>query len=388
MGPIKGMTRPLPVAADIVPEAQCFNAKLSAAIHNRFDVEIIDSTTGEVRQRAQAENVICAGFWNQVCKAGGYDPVTQYIQVGTGLGTPAASDTSLFKYAAGYTLSAAKNSNTVVTDNTANSVYSIRRLATISETELVGSKISEVGISTSTSGSLMTHAMLTDANGNAVTINKTATDIINVYSTVFIHYAGLLTTGWTLSSEDYVRKDFFLWVIGVWSFNTTNATPELLYNGSSNVGMSYRMSSANKKGTFTATRMPASDGNISGGIARLRVSFRVGNSIDEFISTSLPASWYAGSNITGEAIGTGNGSTTTFATDFPYATNAVVYVDGVAQSGVTVTSQSTIGNNIIFATAPASGAVITADYHTSVIAKDANHVFDFSLAIQFGEHTA
>lgn len=46
------------------------------------------------------------------------------------------------------------------------------------------------------------------------------------------------------------------------------------------------------------------------------------------------------------------------------------------------------GKNIHFATAPASGAVITADYHTPVIAKDANHVFDLTVTIQLGEYSA
>lgn len=36
---------------------------------------------------------------------------------------------------------------------------------------------------------------------------------------------------------------------------------------------------------------------------------------------------------------------------------------------------------------PPEGAVITADYHSDCIAKDANHVFDFSAVIHFGEYT-
>ena len=34
-----------------------------------------------------------------------------------------------------------------------------------------------------------------------------------------------------------------------------------------------------------------------------------------------------------------------------------------------------------------SDAVVTADYHTSVIAKDVNHVFYFSVTFNFGEYT-
>lgn len=38
-----------------------------------------------------------------------------------------------------------------------------------------------------------------------------------------------------------------------------------------------------------------------------------------------------------------------------------------------------------FDSAPASGAVITIDYDTECIAKDANHVFDISFEIILGE---
>ena len=43
--------------------------------------------------------------------------------------------------------------------------------------------------------------------------------------------------------------------------------------------------------------------------------------------------------------------------------------------------------SIEFATAPAQGDVITCSYHTPYIAKDSDHVFDFSYTIQVGEYT-
>ena len=52
-----------------------------------------------------------------------------------------------------------------------------------------------------------------------------------------------------------------------------------------------------------------------------------------------------------------------------------------------VTAYNAPSANIHFATAPASGAVITADYTTKTIAKDANHVFDLTVTIQLGEYT-
>lgn len=43
-------------------------------------------------------------------------------------------------------------------------------------------------------------------------------------------------------------------------------------------------------------------------------------------------------------------------------------------------------NNIHFATPPAAGAVITADYLTKTIPKDSNHVYDLEVTIGFGEY--
>ncbi|MEG0941769.1 MAG: hypothetical protein RSE64_07725, partial [Oscillospiraceae bacterium] len=45
------------------------------------------------------------------------------------------------------------------------------------------------------------------------------------------------------------------------------------------------------------------------------------------------------------------------------------------------------GKNIVLASAPNNGAVITVTYTPAVVAKDANHVFDFSCELQFGEYT-
>ena len=93
MGPIRGQTRPLPVEAGITPEVQHLGAKLNASIHNRFDIEVVDSKTGEIKKKAQAENVILNRLWRVY--SGNWN---SYIQYGSGAGTPAATDTSLFTF--------------------------------------------------------------------------------------------------------------------------------------------------------------------------------------------------------------------------------------------------------------------------------------------------
>ena len=36
---------------------------VKASIHNRFDIEVVDSRTGKIKQKVQAENVICTNLW-------------------------------------------------------------------------------------------------------------------------------------------------------------------------------------------------------------------------------------------------------------------------------------------------------------------------------------
>ena len=372
MGPIRGQTRPLPVAAGITPESQCINAKLNASIHNRFDIEVINAETGEVRRRAQAENVICNGYWSALGNA------CKSIAVGSGNGTPSATDSTLFTPLKSYSGLNWTWDNSKIGDG----VMSVTiGPATILETELVGSTITELGYGTTSE--IYTHAMLKDSNGNQVSIAKTATDIIKVYCTIFVNYDELNFNGVHIGSTPvYIAGILAL----AYSVNTTNVIYNFtgVDNSTDAVDSSFTNDSTNKRLVFAMARLPSSSGNFPGGISKINADIY---GFPGMFETNLPATWYPGDDIIGEVIGTGDGTTTAFATDFVHATNATIYVNGVAQSGVTVTDTSTVTNNIVFAASPAAGAVITADYHTSVIAKDVNHVFDFSLVIQLGEHT-
>src|SRR5574344_313938 len=129
--PIRGRTRELTRKVD---------ATVPMNIHNRFDVEVIDSRTGKIRQRAQAENVICSQLWTRLFAPNTY---FNYIHYGTGSGTPASADTSLFTFL-GYGTPA--TGDDVSTIDVANGMLSLRRKITLAETTAVGSNLTEVGI--------------------------------------------------------------------------------------------------------------------------------------------------------------------------------------------------------------------------------------------------
>lgn len=498
--PIRGMTRPLPVSASIIPavippEVVTLNKQFNASIHNRFDVEVIDAQTGKVKQRAQAENTICTQLWTRLFS---FLPYFNYIHYGTGNGTPAAADTHLFTF-----LGYGAVSGSTSTIDRLGCVYSTRKVIQLLETTAVGATLTEVGIAyDTTSETLCTHAMLKDANGNQISIAKTNTDIVNIYATVFVHWPTEYNSGSIMFCGDTGFLSYLAGTPGVIP-STYRAVKGRRYyaHDISEVTLSRAADIANKKYTLTATRLAAASGNISGGISNVLLGYA--------FALKPPASWFLGSDIIGEAVATGDGVTTDFALKFDYPEAATVYVDGVAQSGVTVDKAPTLINNmacyfeeievvngvaypaiknhqysyqsngtvdglngtyynpnyqfgiksyicaynkcpiyvkvsndlvtwvdlglrsdgvaitvpaeyrnykywdisgdennygskmihtlladtataknIHFTTPPASGAVITADYHTPTIAKDANHVFDLTVTIQLGEHTA
>ena len=532
MGPIRGQTRMLPVDVGVEPAAQRLDTKLNASIHNRFDIEVVNAETGEVKQRAQAENVICNQLWAQIFSP---DTYFNYIHYGTGSGTPSAANTSLFTFLGYETPS---TSNDVVSYDWKNGVVSLRRKIVLNESTAIGSTLTEVGVAYSTTAStLVTHAMLKDMNGNQISIAKTSTDIINIYATIFCHFLssgfdsgfvkiesmlglwpGSSIWGWILGVNTTVLRNLRVLFTrgGIFNCGASNTVlSPTEYSSGNFIGtnvLSKVYNSAAKTLTLTATRLSVSDGNLSGGIKTINLLAMTDSGYRylgwPFISFKVGGSWYSGSSITSEAIGTGDGTTTNFETDFPFIqSGSKIYLDGVEQtSGVSVdenkpklysdmgqyfelvdcggissngpvpalvptpilipvgypqfssggwaiyynpnyeygiksftvngslavevsedletwtniTSQAssisaayrqykywrlsstadgynylpkmtadtlTSTLNIHFATAPTNGAVITADYATKTIAKDTNHVFDFSLTIQLGEHT-
>lgn len=485
---------------------------IKAEIHNRFDVEVIDSITGKIKQRAQAENIICSQLWTTMLTSGGQ--FFSHIHYGSGSGTPSAADTSLFTY-----VSAVSVSNFIFDADNAAGVYSAKGKISLSETTAVGVTLTEVGIgSGSNSSKLCTHAMLKDMNGNQISITKTNTDIINIYATVFLHrgFVQGINSGLTfmldtsLPDNSYTNSGLIKWLLGTTTFPQTAVFAYC--NGNLKTSASYIQSNyptpswnaSTKTLTLKDVRLGAGTANISGGIKSINFC--------DLITLYSGVGWYPGTTISGEAIGTGDGSAKDYITKFGDISAAKIYVDGVQvtegftvdenmpyaianieknfrlvdcyapqnlsdHNGIPIFSGSnywyapeswaiyynpyyslglkeckcyrdssyvryftsddmsnwveivsnvnngntltipeanryhkyfkmlalkhdsyTMGGfvpydrisdkNIHFNTAPASGAVITADYFTSNIGKDSDHVFDLTLTLTFGEYSA
>lgn len=335
--------------------------KFNASIHNRFDLEVIDSKTGQLKRTVQGFNTICNQLWTRLFTPETYN---SYIHYGSGSGTPSSSDTSLFEFK-GYGASADYSWST---DYTTGVSWFKTRLQ-LSETTAVGVKLTEVGLAYgTTASSLCTHAMLQDMNGNPISLEKTDTDIVNIYATVFIHWSfegyddkhirivgGMRSytsySGGT-STNSNIESGFLRYLAGkyrkasgTYGYSTVYPLKYLAatkgFNTSStifnNVGLTMTADINTKSLKLTAARLPVATGN-SGGIGVLYFGYSTSLSQYDTVLALFPGgSWHPGSDIVGESIGTGNGEKLRFSTDFDFPENGSVYVDGQLQtSGVTI----------------------------------------------------
>jgi len=159
------------------------NVEQKVNIHNRFDVHIDNIETGEHREFV-GYNIILNQMWTRLCEGLSY---FEYIHFGTGTGTPIPEGTGLFSHL---------GTKRAVTEETIKAlpVSSWKRKIVLNPEEFVGFKISEVGIAfDSDVSSLVTHAMLKDSEGNAISITKKDTDVVTIYATVFITFINNLS---------------------------------------------------------------------------------------------------------------------------------------------------------------------------------------------------
>lgn len=143
-------------------------------IHNFFDVEVIDTRSGLVRQQAHAENIVLNQFFTGFLNGG---QACTHIQFGRGTGTPDVTRTALFSKIGHQTCEEVQRVYDLP-------VSKLTAKITLAAASYVGETITEVGFGIGSS-TLMTHAMLQDSEGNPISITKTDTDIIIIKGTFY-----------------------------------------------------------------------------------------------------------------------------------------------------------------------------------------------------------
>lgn len=158
-----------------MPESVKFETKL----HNRFDITVAD-LENNVIQTAQAENIILNQLWGRLFNGQNYHG---YVHLGSGSGTFAVTRTSLFNIVISKTNQLYFRACKLVPNTVLETYMSI----TLGVTEGNGVTFTEVGIGYGNAeGNLCTHAPITDANGNAISITKTPDKTVTIEARFFI----------------------------------------------------------------------------------------------------------------------------------------------------------------------------------------------------------
>lgn len=163
------------------------NLRMNISVHNKFEFTLLDEE-GRVKQKAYAYNIVLNNFWAAINASYGLGSHSMFshIGIGTGTGTPAATDTSLFTELTKVQI----GDNRVITKAypmstgvfTATFIATPTYVGTITEVGLFyGSKYG----SSAWDFIMVTHAMLQDAEGNSITIVKTDLDQLIVTATVY-----------------------------------------------------------------------------------------------------------------------------------------------------------------------------------------------------------
>lgn len=298
------------------------NIKLDTKLHNRFDVEVKDAKTGEIKQRAVGYNTILNQFWTRLFAG---QSVYDYIQYGSGSGTPSAADIALFNFEGGVGAGAYSYDDAHYLEGW----NSFTRSIVLDEQTAVGVTITEVGLAGASNSALCTHAMLQDMNGNSITITKTDTDILTIYATVYIHWnvngsngVKYIPSSHWFGTTPNVNYRVFALVKGFTSESHSTSK-------SSSNSYSFTGDASTKTWSAPTIRFGVNDANCYGCGGFLFGTHELNRATVEIFQVDLRDDH----QITNEAVGTGDGTTTTFDLQFDLPYDVSIYVDGVLQSG-------------------------------------------------------
>lgn len=301
--------------------------KINELMHNTYTFRLINALTGELKQKIQTTNIITNNFW--FWNLGNVMRVYfRGLWFGNGEGTPQATDNSLFStlwYYGGFTLKEVKKENN----------YRVMRLAMTvpASTSYVGN-ITEIGLRADYNDYrpdkfFISHAMLKDAEGNNISVNKTDIDKLEIEVEIRIMSYQDETTGFICPAENgYIVDNNEISIVG----SPTNIVALLscyknqLYTLGTFTGGSYSWDDSLLKGVATAWRLGTDVGNghylnyIE--IAQLG-RFKLPN------SNLMPPM-----EVKGVSIGTGDGVTTDFEppVDLFIKDTDKIYVDGVLKT--------------------------------------------------------
>lgn len=302
------------------------NTEIKTNIHNRFRIKVIRNN--EVVQEGYAENIVTDRMYTRLMS---FSPFFTQIHVGGGTGTLSPSRTTLFSP---ITYKAAADDEKVK----AYPISSVTKKIEFGTTEQNGKTFTEVGISESTTnGTVNTHALIKDAEGNPLSITKTDTDIITIYATIFFELVddpsvdgrfNKIPTENNLINYVIDGSTFTpsLWLGDTGGYNSFNY---ISYFRSSHV-LTRTSDSINRKNTYS-TRLDVGHANYDIGEIALHNVYRV--------DLENSVSWN-GHTLSDVNIGVGDGVTTSFNILRYGIRDFLVKIDGVETHDYTLSGIS------------------------------------------------
>ncbi len=428
--------------------SRVLNLKQKATLHNKFHLVLNDAQTGAVKQEGYAYNIILNKGFSQIINhfvhnSGASLSNVMYwrlmrahnaftmtigktarfggvIMIGEGITEPTVEDTSL----AGFITSMGSDyyDHEYDLDNLRGSYT---QKVVFDETVAQNKNITEVGLGFGPlSTDISTRALVEDAEGNPIAIEKGTLDVLTVYSTVYLELSHSYGSGVLFVEGDYANALLSMFALnascgGGGSVSNrarlrvgtsrdslakadtsakTSVTDKVINN-------TLLVTSTGNKIVTIGTRFGISEGNNASGLSEIGADLYVGGAefSPAYTSTGhaphslfralLPITGvWEGHTITDEELGTGDGIEDTFTTTWAsiVENSEVLKVNDVTQTKVTDYTINYATGEIVFESGsiPANGHAVTCTYDVEFIPKDINHVLDISFTIQFGDGNA
>ena len=307
--------------------------KKKVNIHNRFDIEVRDAKSGELKQSATAYNIVLDSIYSRLCN---FQVYFANIHFGTGTGTVSPTRTTLFAHL---------NTKTAINvelrrDIKNNDVFWKRKIEIMPE-EFVGQNLTEVGIAFGTTNTnLVTHALIEDSEGNPISVLKTDLDVVTIYATVFfdlstphenIKFIGQPNSNslfnYLVGNTTFPTQSFYVGRAGAAvdnSNNTLMANPALGQSATVTVA-NWIKDVPNKKTTTPVRRFDINTGN--GEIFEIGFGNTLTNGV--FRSVMPIPGIYNGYNTVGDLLGLGDGNNSEFVINKTVESLNNIYIDDV-----------------------------------------------------------
>lgn len=369
------------------------NIGIKVKVHNRFDVEVRNTITGQREEKYKgvyAENIVldnmlgANGLVNRLANIGGN------IYFGQGTGTLSTSRTSLFSQ---LDMKIATYVDKQV--NAPPNASWCKKKITIGSLEQVGKIITEVGLS-ATSG-LGTHALLKDAEGNPISIGpKTDTQEITIYSTLFFTFVETDSVKITnLINNHMILGGIGYQSMGIFTNNTkahasSNKEATIATKNYQNLNILHTFPSPNQMEVPIPTNKELRYGRrrIGSTIGKTKIWSIIASdsSSSSVLRTVFPNSLYGGFHFEGQSIGIGDGIKTKFilpwndintTKEYKFYNDGVLLVEGTDYTLANSESET----SITLVAPPTTPKPISGDYWVDYIPKDESNVLDFDFSL-------